>query len=136
MLKKTTLIVLCLNLLTPKPVTAVLDPFTWTIIYCAATGGSGVGLGWLWGNSGKAKAIAAQAKAEAETRKIRNEIKVLKAEIEKELEARKADSAKAFRDCLVSDKRRSYLSNVGISDVCEQLDESMRIMQSLSPKTV
>jgi hypothetical protein len=107
MLKKTALVLLCLNLLTPKPVTA--EPITLAIV--AYVGGGALTGGfctWWYCSSDQVTVEAAKAKTDAE-------IKQHKAE----LAERKRNAHAALLDCMVSEKRKSILNSLGIFKDCE-----------------
>lgn len=111
MFKKIALVLLCLNFLTPKPVTA--EPVTIAVTAVTATV-TGYFIGWWYGSSGKDKIEADNAKKD-------QEIKRLKDQLQRKLEKAEED----YQQC---DKRRSKLWSSGKSDLC---DGYMQTMQSL-----
>lgn len=127
MLKKTALVLLCLNLLTSKP--AIAEPITITVaivacIVSAAGGGFG---GYLWGNSnGKAEVGAEKNKVEVENVKKDDEIKKLQAQLRRKIKQAEEDYQKTCPT------RHTNLWSPGGSAVCAEMEKTIQSLQEQS----
>ncbi len=126
MLKKLILVLLYLNLWTPKPVKA--EPVTIVV------GGCCLIIGYLWGKSnGKAESQAKQAiteaakdRIEADNKNKDKQIKELQAQLRRKIKQAEED----YQACQLENNQRSFWS----SDVCKPYEEAMRSLREQSKK--
>lgn len=140
MFKKIAIVLLSLNLLTPKPVVA--EPVT--IVVGVVVGGF---VGWWYGSSGTAAAETAKTQAEAAKNKAESErtaalhakARVDSENIQKENEIRKLraelderirQAQENYKTCLRENKHNYDLGSARIAHHCEDLEKELQAFQN------